>query len=323
MVLPVACLHLIWGKYGSFLSQKNEEIKQKETSFSALIDSSSFAFWKESDPPPPQRWNHHPIPKRISAYTAVGQSPANATGYYGLQVFIAPQYPTLKVLPLVEANGFYFFDNTYGINLGIGGRYLPSQFPVIFGLNAVGGYYQGRHGPLFQAGAGLELIAERWGLHVNGYLPVAKKTQVSKHVFDQYGDGFKASCTQSESSFKGFNAEGSVLALQKEDFFLYVSGGPYFFVTRKDHIPFWGGQFTVQPQYLDILSLSFSVSHDPFLGTLYQGTLSVSIPLYSFSRLKDYRGYRNYGWINRQIYQPLRRFGPIPSDRMCCWETNF
>ena len=217
----------------------------------SLSGSEEEADVPEDDPPlphHPQKWNNYPAPKRISGFLAIGKGPTNGTSYSGLQAFFAPEYPLYTVLPLVEATGLYFFDGTYGINLGAGGRYLSPKLPVIIGFNATGGYYQAKLGPLFQLGLGAEVIGQRWGVYANGYIPVGRKRQVAKRVFDEYGDGFKASYKRTQSSYGGFNVEGESFGFPKKGLFPLCIGRalflffssillPFFFLRRSIHHP--------------------------------------------------------------------------------------
>ena len=259
--------------------------------------------------------------KRISASRVAGRSITDRPGYYGLDVFLAPNYPSFTFLPFFEAKELYFDDHTYGTNLGLGGRYLPDKFPALVGFNIFGSYYHTDFGPLFQMSLGFELIAKRWEISANGYIPVGDKHRVCKNTFKHYIGNFKASCMKSDASYPGFNLEARVLAAQYKKFFLYASGGPYYFASAQSCTKsFWGGQFGIQPMYNDFIGLSFSTSYDPVFGTLFQGKLVLSLPLYS----KCLKGYRDSNkWIKRQIYQPVQRLDVMPVNKRCYWKTNF
>lgn len=270
----------------------------------------------------PENWKpgEHLV-KRISAFRVAGRSITDRPGYYGLDVFLAPDYPSFTFLPFFEAKELYFDNHTYGTNLGLGGRYLPAKFPPIVGFNIFGSYYHTDRGPLFQMSLGFELIAKNWEISANGYIPIGDKHRVCKNTFKHYIGNYKVSCMKSDASYPGFNLEASLLTLQYKKFFLYTSGGPYFFASAQSCTkPFWGGQFGIQPMYDDLIGFSFSVSYDPVFGTLFQGKFVLSLPLYS----KCLKGYRDSNkWIKRQIYQPVKRLDAMPINKRCYWKTNF
>ncbi|MBS0652349.1 MAG: inverse autotransporter beta domain-containing protein [Verrucomicrobia bacterium] len=266
-----------------------------------------------------ERWNKKPIPKRVTAFGVVGNGIGYDGGYTGLDVMFAPEYPAFAVMPFIEAQGIFIFENQWAANLGVGGRSLSDKIPAMVGFNAFYSFREGDQGSYHQLGLGGELIGRRWELNANAYIPLGKTHHTRKCVWDDYIGDFKAVRRKKERSLFGGNAALSVLAVKAGDFMLYASGGPYFLTGKSAHPQVWGGQVAIQPQYGDYFALSFIVSSDNFWGTLYQGGFVISLPLYQFTKLRKPRVV-----TNRQIYQPVKRMIPIiPLEERCCWKSNF
>lgn len=266
-----------------------------------------------------ERWNKKPIPKRITAFGVVGNGIGYDGGYSGLDVMFAPEYPAFAVMPFIEAQGIFIFENQWAANLGVGGRSMSDKIPAMVGFNAFYSFREGNHGGYHQLGIGAELIGRRWELNANGYIPLGNTKHVRKCTFDDYIGDYKAVRKKKEKALFGGNIGLSLLAAQAGDFMLYASGGPYFLTGKSAHPQVWGGQVAIQPQFGDYFALSFIVSSDNYFGTLYQGGFVLSLPLYQFTKLKKPRVV-----TNRQIYQPVKRMIPIiPLEEHCCWKSNF
>lgn len=263
-------------------------------------------------------WNKAPIPKRLSVAQLLGHSLGNNPGYSSLDLFMAPDYPAFSIMPFLQLTGLYLTDNTYAASIGIGGRRLSDSSVPLVGLNAFYDYRQGEYGPFHQLSLGIELTSTRWGLSFNGYMPIGQTKQGKTCIFDNYVGNYKAIHRQFETSSAGLQAIGSLLTLQKGAFTLYASGGPYFYAKNGISPSVFGGTFTLQPQYKDYVSVFFTISHDPVFRTLFQGGLSLSLPLYSLSEKA-----KHPRLSNRQIYQSVSRMPTIPLQRHCCWEFNW
>ncbi len=271
-------------------------------------------------PPREQRPNRYPIPKRIWESQVFGNGVGYRSGYSTLGVLTAPEYTGLAVLPFLDTRAHLLNNNRWAANVGLGGRYLSKSHPLIVGLNAFYDYREGTYGPFNQVGAGIELIGKRLSFYGNGFTHIGKNRRKQTCVFDDYIGDYFAINRKTESSFSGFDAALSWMALEKGDFRIFATGGPYF-LTGKPQSNIWGGQVSLMSQYNDYVSISVSVSHDPFFGTFIQGGLVFSLPLYTFTSLKDKEG--PGGQTNRQIYQPVQRREIIPTKHDNCWDSNF
>lgn len=336
-VVLASCAYLIYDKRSLFQSlndsKKSDRLAWPQILPAPLLPFSATNAYEDSSyskngnslfrstPAPAERWNKAFLPKRIDAYQFVGQSIGSMEGYSAVGTLLAPFYPPYKLMPFVQIQAVHFNQGTYGGNFGVGARYIPSTLGSVVGVNTFYDYQEGEHGPFHRVGFGVEAIGNRFGLSANGYVPVAKKKRVKTCVYDNYIGGYKAVNHQADRTYTGFNLEGTWIVLQRGDFWVYASGGPYVFTEGWGTSPFLGGQFTFEPNYGDFISLSFTISHDPVFGTLYGGGISLSLPLYAFSRLKDYKS--PSGVSSRQIYQPVNRMGNAPSKRKCCWKSNF
>ncbi len=266
-----------------------------------------------------RRWNRYPIPKRVSAFGAGGQQPGCNQNFTGLDVMFAPEYPPFSVMPFVEAQGTFFFDNTLGASFGIGGRALSNVIPALLGMNVFYDYREGTQSSFHQVSLGFEVIGKRFEFYANGYAPVGSSSNTQKCTFDQYVGNYKATRRSIQSSFYAADATLNIMAIKAGNFMVYTSGGPYYLRGKPNSPQIWGGQVGIQPQFGDYLSLSFNVSHDPHFGTLFQGGIMLSLPLYRFTSLGKPRTV-----TNRQIYQPAHRMmSTIPLDTHCCWKSNF
>ncbi len=265
-----------------------------------------------------EKWNEKLALKRVTAFGVVGNGIGYSGGYTGLDVIFAPEYPAFAVMPFVEAQGLFIFDNTWVANLGVGGRFFSNRIAGMFGFNAFYGFRQGHQGLYHQLGLGVELIGKRWGINGNGYIPLGNTQHVKKYVFDDYIGSYKAVQKKKEGGMYGGNVALSLLAAQSGSFMLYAMGGSYFLAGKSDQPQVWGGQLSIQPQFGDYFALSFIITHDNFYGTLYQGGFVFSLPLYKFTKLKKSKGVKN-----RQIYQPVERMVVIPLEERSCWNCNF
>jgi len=300
---------LAQGKQKNRRKGRDSYIAQGEKGASSSAHSGS-----QSTPP-----NHYPIPKSISEYQMFGQTVGCSEGYTSLQMMVASDYSSWNAFPFLDVRGHYFENDTYGANVGVGGRYLVDQFPMIAGLNTFYDYREGRYHSFHQIGLGIELLGKRWSFEANGYFPLGEKKYVRTCKF-HYPNNYFEVRRRFESSFSGFNASLDWLAVRTGKFSIYVSGGPYF-LSGELSPSIWGGQISLQPQYSDYVGLVFNVSHDPLFGTLFQGGIVFSLPLYRFTSLKNRKS--SNGFSNRQIYQPVKRMEIMPlQDRKSC-KKNF
>ncbi|MBI3236547.1 MAG: inverse autotransporter beta domain-containing protein, partial [Chlamydiales bacterium] len=175
----------------------------------------------------PISWNRYPIPKRISLEEHIGKSVGTSTGYSSLDILLAPDYPSLRILPFIEIQGQHFYNDTYGGSIGVGGRYFVKDAPLLIGLNAFYNYQEGQFNSFQQASIGLEFIGRGFSISANGYMPIGPQEQVKTCVFDEYIGDYRIVRRQRQSDFYAFDMTTYLTAFQKGDFSIRVSGGPY------------------------------------------------------------------------------------------------
>jgi hypothetical protein len=267
----------------------------------------------------PVRVNNYPLPKRIDMGYRSEYRSYHRPGYAKLAVLFAPEYQMGHFLPLVDVRGIALTDGTFGGNLGFIGRFLPSTQCLVYGFNVFYDVRGGKFGTYHQMGGGFEVLAKRWEVHANAYLPVGLHKYTRKCVFDDYIGNYRAVRKRYEFAEYAFDATAGYYIVNGKNFQLYASAGPYCFF-GKFHTSAFGGMAALRPQYRDYLAVEFSVTHDHIFNTLYQASVVFSIPLYNYSsRIKHKRG--PCGVANRQIYQPIDR--DIILLRRCCWTYNW
>jgi hypothetical protein len=226
------------------------------------------------------------------------------------------------MLPMVDLRGHRFDNNTYAANVGVAGRYIPKRnenFCDILGFNAFYDFRQGCIGYYQQLGAGVEILGNRWDIRGNVYVPFGARRHSRTVVFDQYTNGYFIIRKNLESISYSFNAEVGYSAIQGKNFLLYIAAGPYFIAGGRcaDNTP--GGEVRIRPQYKDYCALDLSYRYDDLFGSIWQASISVTIPLYQISE----QNRRPCGMYDRKIYQPIERFEVMPLDSQTYWNTNY
>ncbi|HSX37388.1 MAG TPA: inverse autotransporter beta domain-containing protein [Chlamydiales bacterium] len=242
--------------------------------------------------------------------------------YTTLGAFFASDYSPGSVYPFLDLRAHRFDNDTYALNIGIGGRYIPEahSFCQMFGVNVFYDWRQGCLNQYNQVGVGVEILGRRWDIRANGYIPVGAKTAKLTCVFNQYEGGYVISHEMTEITTYACNAEVGWLAIASKNFLLYFAGGPYS-LSRKSRCfdTILGGEVRVRPQYKDYIFVDARYSYDNYYQSIWQITWTINLPLYQIKgqnkkpcKLKD-----------RQIYQPVERFETMPLINRSCWKANF
>ena len=247
------------------------------------------------------------------------------TDYSTVGLFLAPDYANGSLYPLIDLRAHRFDNDTYGFNVGVGGRYIPppNTFCEILGFNLFYDWRQGFLNEYNQFGIGLEILSKRWDFRANGYFPVGAKTFRYTCVFDNYIGDYMIVNEKQEITTYGFNAEVGWLAISSKNFFLYLAAGPYYLTTNKSACfgfePIRGGMIRARPQYKDYFAVDVTFSHDSTFNTVWQTIFIVSLPLYQI------RGQNEgpCGLTDRQIYQPIERFEVMSLGTRSCWWQNY
>ena len=297
---------------------KNGEASQKKSRF-------HFPFFSKKPEPSPiekEKKDNFLIPKRLSFRYVQGigsnlngiqEATAYGTDHATIAALFAPKYHSGRILPMLDIRAEAFINNTYGCNIGVGGRYIPSSdsFCALIGFNAYYDFRGGFKGPYNQLGLGMEILGKRWDFRANGYIPLGAKCHTS------------ANCPSDSSSHTheykpmpfALNCELGYLAINSNNFLLYTAAGPYFF-SKKDFKHATGGEFRLRPQYKDYIALDLSVRYDSVFQTVFQAELILYWPLYQVSSQKNKK--IPCGISARQIYQPIERFEVMPIHRRSC-----
>lgn len=223
-------------------------------------------------------------------------------------------------MPFLDLRVHRFDNQTYGGNVGIGGRHIPAcnDYCSLLGFNAYYDFRKGHRWYFSQLGVGAELLGKRLDFRANLYFPVGTTLYSKCCVFDNFdGDWFAIHCRCESISF-GANAEVGYLLFPTCPFFVYGAGGGYYFANKCiDAMIGW--EVRVRPQYKDLFAIDFKVSYDNIYHMVYQTAFILSIPLYQIASQNRYPCCMS----DRQIYQPIIRWDAMPIGRRSCWRTNF
>ena len=266
------------------------------------------------------RPNPYFIPKRLDMGYAQGTGTRYHLGYGKFGVVLAPEYVLGGFLPMINLKGLAFDNGTFSAAGGLVGRFLPKKLCQVFGFNVFYEWRQGKLGNYNQVEAGLEILNKNWEIRVQGCVPVGVRIHKKKTIFADNIDNYRAERTRNEFDNYFVDLSAGYYIVNTSPFQIYLAAGPYWF-TGKFFKDVWGGQLTVRPQIMDYIEIEFNMSHDRILKTCYQGSIILTLPLYSYSsKIKKKKG--PCGMANRQIYQPVRRDELILLLQKCCWDVN-
>lgn len=94
-------------------------------------------------------------------------------GYTSLDFFWAPSWGG-RWSSFLDARGHFFNNGKWASNLGIGLRFLPECYDLVFGSNVYWDWRQVRRSSFNQIGAGLELLSPCWDIRLDGYVPIGR-----------------------------------------------------------------------------------------------------------------------------------------------------
>lgn len=213
-------------------------------------------------------------------------------------------------VPFIDARGYYFQNDRWAANAGIGLRHLLRD-DYILGVNGYYDYLEGHlHSSFHRAGLGLELLTPCFDIRVNGYFPIVSNRTKSWFLYTV--DQETVYWNYREFAIKtGFDAEIGTHLFYWGNFSTYAAIGPYFYDFGKHHFKhssFWGGQARIEADWNDYLSFQFRASYDRLYKAESQFKIQFSIPIEDLI----------YAWANctiDPILQPVRRTGIIFSER--------
>jgi hypothetical protein len=244
-----------------------------------------------------------------------------ATNYTTLEILFAPQWYAGQLCPMLDFRGHRFDDDTFAINVGFMGRYIPPKSSLfeVLGFNIYYDWRQGYIGQFNQIGVGFEILNAYWDLRVNGYVPFGPKNRQKIYKYDAYTDGYFAINSRNEAVSYAFNAEAGWLAYDSDTFLLYVAGGPYYLAQKFSQKAVLGGEIRIQPQIRDYFALNLKYNYDGWFKSVFQAEIIVSFPLYQLCP----KNMAPASLTARQIYQRVERFEVMPLARRSCWSTNW
>ncbi len=261
-----------------------------------------------------------PWPKRLTLSSIVGNQGRidHSTNYSSASLLFGPEYRCGGCLPLFDLQGHRFSDTTNAATAGLIFRYIPSiasNMEEILGLNFYYDYRQGSLGYYQQCSVGLEILADRWELRANGYIPFGNKK--SFEICDRDDRGFRRVKRDHQKVSYGFNAELGAYPVKTCSFLMYLAAGPYSISGRPCKLRTIGVEARIRPQYKDYFALDLSYNWDPLFLSVFQAEFIFYIPLYQFSKRRPI-GNCARGLTLRQIYQNVERFDVMPLGRRTC-----
>jgi Inverse autotransporter, beta-domain len=261
-----------------------------------------------------------PWPKRFTLSHIVGNQGKidNSINFSSASLLFAPEYRCGQFLPLLDLQGHRFDDTTYAATGGLVLRYIPfidSNMEEIIGLNAYYDYRQGSRGFYQQVSVGVEILADRWEIRGNGYIPFGNKKSLK--VCDGDLDGFRVANHNYRYVTYGFNAEVGGYPVKTPTFLCYIASGPYFISGRLSEPKTVGVEARIRPQFKDYIAVDFSYNWDPLFRSVFQAEIILYAPLYQLSKRKPI-GNCARGLTLRQIYQNVERFDVMPLGRRTC-----
>ncbi|MBX7066667.1 MAG: inverse autotransporter beta domain-containing protein [Parachlamydiales bacterium] len=293
-----------------------------------ILDKIKEYFSKKQEPPPEKQtaYDPYPWPKRIAVRHVWGEQEKTcipfATNFTSVEIFAAPDYRPGHMYPFLDLRGHRFDNNTYAANIGVGGRYVPSQnsgFCEMLGFNLNYDYRQGCIGYYQQVGIGIEVLGRRWDFRGNAYAPFGKRRHIHSCLFNNYVGNYFAIRRDIESVSYSFSGEVGYLIVNGSYFSLYAAAGPYFLARGRCCQSTAGIEGRIRPQYRDYVALDLSARYDDLFGTIWQMEFVFTLPLYQISKQNK----RPCGLRDWQIYQPVQRFEVMPLQKRQCWETNW
>ena len=234
-------------------------------------------------------------------------------GQVGLQFGTASE--TGHFYKAIEANGFFLEGKRWAWNVGALLRWYDVETCSYFGMNIFYDYRDGCYGNFQQVGLGFEAYLPCFTLTGNAYVPVGKKCAYGpKHVYDDYEDGYVATCRETELAMCGFNLEIGREYCINECFMLHPGIGPYYFSSCDKSS--WGVRFRTRFRYTSRFGIDFQLTHDSIFNTRAQALFYISFPIGIGSEdcCCDPCDF---------FLEPVDRFDIIPLGKCCSWEWNW
>lgn len=227
-------------------------------------------------------------------------------GYTTLETLVTGN-TDLFLVPFLDLRAHRFNGGKYAGNLGVGIRTLVPSHRKIYGFNLFYDYRRA-HSDYNQLGVGLERFDGIWGLYMNGYFPVGKKTEHLHY--------FRSSRTVKERTLNSITSIDlnidTVLYCDKE-VGMWVGAGVYGLKTPYNRNAI-GGQWRLDFLACTML-LSWKQSYDSLFGLRGQFEVSLKLPYGCHSNLlkeNEVQEVDNHFIMQKIMTKPIVRHEIIP-----------
>lgn len=261
---------------------------------------------------------------KASSQVYIGGSIGNAIGYANSYGTLGGVFTTSgrdkRAYTFVDLRGHGFSNGKWASNAGIGFRSFSSNF--MMGANAFYDYRKDK-GSFNQVGVGFEMLATKFALRINGYMPIAKTESKTKNQYS-YPGGYEVFCTSKQRALPGIDAEfgwtSSPFGLPTDQDGLIGLGGYYYrHRCQKDVV---GGRMRLGASYQNFLYVELVGTTDSVFGNNLQGVIAFSFP---FDRTgAGVKAWGVFGQEKRRGIGSVQRQETIVlGPSACSWTANY
>jgi hypothetical protein len=274
-------------------------MKNSYVLFSALV---AYAIVGSAAPPQkPTECQQTARPFRISARHIEGGGIGYTQGYTSLDLFFSHLWN--QSLPFLDLRGHVFNNGRFAANAGLGYRHLWKQY--IFGANAYYDYRNTNRYHYNQVSAGFEVLARRWDLRINGYLPVGPThTGWYRSDFAGFQGHYLFVRQKQEFSMRGLNAEAGAYSDRFRSFWCYGGIGPYYYEGKGKNA--YGGRARFNVNYGPYVTMEVSGSYDNVFHGIVQGQFALNVPFGPRGRRKT-ESIPDWCALRERLVQPVQR----------------
>lgn len=210
---------------------------------------------------------------------ASGRYIALDENYGTLSLFAVPASSWNAVHFLIDIKGLKFENSNWAASGGLGFRVWDNKRKKAYGFNVFYDHRDQKRNSFHQVGVGFELLSNVWELHLNGYLPVGKRSFLySSNILDNFTDGFFATVSKYQYALYGAEFTGGRRFWLGDDLSIYIAPGFYYY-DSKDIKSIQGIQGTAELLWNDMVSFKLNASYDSRFRGRVQGVVALDIPL--------------------------------------------
>jgi len=227
-------------------------------------------------------------------------------GYSTLELFLGNPF-CARTLGFLDLRGHIFNNGKWAANGGIGLRHGLESSPYVVGINAYYDYREASHAHFNQVGGGLELLANRWDLRLNGYVPIGKR----KHKFEDGFSAFKGNraifAKQYEFSYYGGDLDLGCEFIKGDLGDLHGTLGGYYFYGEYGKNA--GGCFLkLNARVTPYVSLEAQGSYDNLFRWIAQGAVALNVPFGGKALKKKPMSCMEPLSLGERLVEPVARF---------------